>query len=319
MKSAGVKFIDGTLLTSKNNINNIVTGVTSGNTIYLINDNNENISIDLPPGSTNTTITDLTFNNGTYDLTATRSDNVSFTTSLSILATDMTITGGTYDINTGIATFVNNSGGTFNISGFVSGLTDTYTTGVTYNDTTKVLTITNSNGQSVNTNLTTNDATPVGTIIIKASANVPYGYLYCNGQAVSRTTYSSLFSDIGTMYGIGDGITTFNLPDYRGYFLRGQNDGSGNDPDAGTRTNAGGGSTGDNIGTKQLDEFKSHKHTQNYGNGGLVFASSNPNSTHTGNSQWVNDIDGTFSGVINNTGGNETRPKNINVRYYIKY
>lgn len=47
-------------------------------------------------------------------------------------------------------------------------------------------------------------------------AKVPSGWLFCNGQAVSRTTYSALFGVISTTYGAGDGSTTFNLPDLRG-------------------------------------------------------------------------------------------------------
>lgn len=46
-------------------------------------------------------------------------------------------------------------------------------------------------------------------------------WLLCNGQAVSRTKYASLFNLIGVSFGNGDGVTTFNLPDYRGKFLRG--------------------------------------------------------------------------------------------------
>tara|TARA_R100000951_G_C2650182_1_gene184112 strand:- start:345 stop:1844 length:1500 start_codon:yes stop_codon:yes gene_type:complete len=47
------------------------------------------------------------------------------------------------------------------------------------------------------------------------------GHLHCDGRAVSRTTYANLYTKLGTAYGVGDGSTTFNLPDYRGYFLRG--------------------------------------------------------------------------------------------------
>lgn len=56
---------------------------------------------------------------------------------------------------------------------------------------------------------------PPSTIIMSASSNF-VGYLYCNGQAVSRSTFARLFSYIGTTYGSGDGSTTFNLPDLRG-------------------------------------------------------------------------------------------------------
>jgi microcystin-dependent protein len=61
---------------------------------------------------------------------------------------------------------------------------------------------------------------PTGTILPYARANLPGGivdeYLLCNGSAVSRATYSSLFAIIGTTYGSGDGSTTFNVPDLRG-------------------------------------------------------------------------------------------------------
>jgi microcystin-dependent protein len=60
-----------------------------------------------------------------------------------------------------------------------------------------------------------------GTVMYMASSNAPSGYLECDGRAVSRTTYSSLFSVIGTTYGVGDGTSTFNLPDLRGEFIRG--------------------------------------------------------------------------------------------------
>lgn len=50
---------------------------------------------------------------------------------------------------------------------------------------------------------------------------MPYGYLLCNGAAVSRTTYAKLFNVIGTAYGSGDGSTTFNLPNIEGRFVEG--------------------------------------------------------------------------------------------------
>ena len=57
---------------------------------------------------------------------------------------------------------------------------------------------------------------PVGCVIPFAGAAAPTGWLLCQGQAVSRTTYAQLFSVIGTTYGSGDGSTTFNLPNMRG-------------------------------------------------------------------------------------------------------
>jgi hypothetical protein len=71
---------------------------------------------------------------------------------------------------------------------------------------------------------------PAGTVQYFANNTTPNGYLECNGQAVNRTTYAELFNAIGTLYGIGDGVTTFNLPDLRGEFLRGADNGRGADP-----------------------------------------------------------------------------------------
>ncbi len=57
---------------------------------------------------------------------------------------------------------------------------------------------------------------PPGSLYPFAGSSVPGGYLLCNGQAVSRTTYAALFAAIGTIYGNGDGATTFNVPNLQG-------------------------------------------------------------------------------------------------------
>lgn len=62
---------------------------------------------------------------------------------------------------------------------------------------------------------------PYGTIISFCGTTTPENWLECNGQAVSRTTYSNLFSVIGTTYGSGNGSTTFNLPNLNGRFVQG--------------------------------------------------------------------------------------------------
>jgi hypothetical protein len=85
--------------------------------------------------SGDTFVTGQTFNNSTYQLTTTLNDASNLVSDLSILSTDMVVTGGTYDINTGIVTFTNNSGGTFNVSGFTSGMTDSFTTTATTSGT----------------------------------------------------------------------------------------------------------------------------------------------------------------------------------------
>lgn len=80
-----------------------------------------------------TYVTGFTFNTGTYDLTIQQNDISPLTVNLGILAGDIRVTGGTYDPNTGSATFYNNSGGSFVVTGFMTGYTDNYVTGGTYN------------------------------------------------------------------------------------------------------------------------------------------------------------------------------------------
>lgn len=70
-------------------------------------------------------VTGLTFNNSNFDLTVGSDNGSTFTQSLSILSSDMTVTGGTYNSGNGVATFTTNSGNTFNVSGFLTGYTDT--------------------------------------------------------------------------------------------------------------------------------------------------------------------------------------------------
>lgn len=62
---------------------------------------------------------------------------------------------------------------------------------------------------------------PVGVILPYAATTTPAGWLQCNGNEVSRTTYSQLFAVIGTKYGLGNGTTTFNLPNLKRKFLVG--------------------------------------------------------------------------------------------------
>ena len=65
---------------------------------------------------------------------------------------------------------------------------------------------------------------PTSTVLPYAGASAPTGYFLCDGSAQSRTTYAGLFAIIGTTYGVGDGSTTFNIPDLRGRVIAGQDD-----------------------------------------------------------------------------------------------
>jgi microcystin-dependent protein len=66
---------------------------------------------------------------------------------------------------------------------------------------------------------------PVGMIAPYGGSAAPAGWLLCDGSAISRATYAALFTAIGTAYGIGNGTTTFNLPDFRGKFPVGRDPG----------------------------------------------------------------------------------------------
>lgn len=156
---------------------------------------------------------------------------------------------------------------------------------------------------------------PSGAITAYGGTSAPAGYLLCNGASLLRASYANLFTAIGTAYGAADG-THFNVPDLRGYFARGTDNGAGNDPDASGRIAANpGGNTGDNVGSQQSYQIQSHGHnfaTAVVTNAGGVSPSNltigSPPTTAT-------YTDGT---AVNMTGGAETRPKNVYVNYIIK-
>lgn len=80
---------------------------------------------------------------------------------------------------------------------------------------------------------------PPAAIMPFARPTAPAGWLKCDGSPISRTgIYADLFAAISTTYGVGDGSTTFNVPDLRGVFIRGYNDGSLTSPDSGRAFNA---------------------------------------------------------------------------------
>lgn len=137
---------------------------------------------------------------------------------------------------------------------------------------------------------------PAGAVQVFAMNSAPSGWLSCDGSAISRTTYSTLFSTIGTTYGTGDGSTTFNLPDLRGEFIRGWDAGRGVD-------------SGRTFGTSQDDEIASHNH--------IVAWSAAEGGSGAGSR--VENHPSTNGRTTSSTGGDETRPRNIAMLYCIKY
>jgi len=138
-------------------------------------------------------------------------------------------------------------------------------------------------------------APPVGSVIMHAASTAPSGWLECDGSTVNRSTYPDLFNVIGSTFGAGDGSTTFGLPDLRGEFVRGWDNGRGVD-------------SGRSFGSFQADEFKAHSH-------GYTRPSDNQDDLDIGNQS------ASLSKTGDNTsteGGDETRPRNIALMYIIK-
>jgi microcystin-dependent protein len=178
-------------------------------------------------------------------------------------------------------------------------------------------------------------APPIGSITAYTLAVSPPGWLICDGAAVSRLTYASLFAVIGTTFGTGDTTTTFNLPNYQGAFLRG------------TGTN--GTYSGPSLNASQTHATQTHAHTASSvvsdpghvhsqttvnddynGSGGDNYPEgSNPSFgpyDSAGSRTWTN-ISSQSTGVTvattvgNNTtftDANETRPYNFGVYWIIK-
>jgi microcystin-dependent protein len=118
---------------------------------------------------------------------------------------------------------------------------------------------------------------PAGAVMPFAMNSAPSGWLAANGDAVSRSTYAALFAAISTTHGVGDGSTTFNVPDLRGVFVRG----------SGSQTISGTAYSG-TFAAKQQDALKTHTHTYSWkgttyggafgGNGGTWQSDSTQNS-----------------------------------------
>lgn len=134
---------------------------------------------------------------------------------------------------------------------------------------------------------------PIGAIVAVPYTTPDTDFLECNGAAISRTTYAALFAKMGTTFGVGDGSTTFNLPDFRGEFLRGYDNGRGVDA---SRV----------FGSSQSDAFKAHTHTYTLQTGSQ--ATSSGGEVGGANS----------SSTTGSSGSSETRPRNIAIMYQIK-
>jgi hypothetical protein len=222
-----INFVTGVTV-SNNSISGITnTGGTSGGVITAItggsySNGTVTFSGSGPFSSTvsgfnvlsGTGISAFTFNTGTYDLTLTDNNNTSYTRSLSILSSDMRVTGGTYDSGTGVATFTNNSGGTFNVSGFLVDYRNYYTTGSTYNPSTGIVTFNRTDlqpaysatGFNYVTGFTVSSLNTISGYTNISGATVAYGGTINSITGGSFSNGTLLFSGTGNIL---SGITGF--------------------------------------------------------------------------------------------------------------
>jgi microcystin-dependent protein len=157
---------------------------------------------------------------------------------------------------------------------------------------------------------------PTGAIIMSPLSNIETTsgnkYLLCNGQNVSRTTYATLFSAIGTTFGVGDGSATYTLPNYQGLFFRGM----------GSQTINSTVYTGVSVNSAQQDAHQNHTHLPQTGS----YLQTTNSSSATGGYSSVFPATKPDTSNFANTGlmatgrsdTNETRPVNVGIYYYIK-
>ena len=159
---------------------------------------------------------------------------------------------------------------------------------------------------------------PAGILVPFAGSTAPDGWLLCDGSAVSRTTYSSLFAVIAATYGAGDGSTTFGLPDLRGRMAVGLDNMGGTSADRVTNVQADamGGADGEETHILTEDEIAIHSHTLRRITSGSSndsgFEYSNPSSSYNSHD----------NPSISETGGDQAHnnmPPYLAVNYLIKY
>ena len=157
---------------------------------------------------------------------------------------------------------------------------------------------------------------PAGMIMAWVSATAPTGWLICNGGLVSRTTYAALYAVITTTFGPGNGSTTFNLPDYKGAFLRGNGDASFN---SNIKSNA--------LNNSQNPILPDHTHNTTItvynntstDNSNFVRSATQGNNQNDGGTSYISQNPESTSLPTNITSGNDLAPYNYSVNWVIKY
>ena len=148
-----------------------------------------------------------------------------------------------------------------------------------------------------------------GIVVPWGSASIPSGFLECNGQAVSRSTYAALFAVVGTTYGAGDTTTTFNVPDLTDRTVLSRSNNKALASTMGANTVAKTGTIGGSSGNTSLSnaEIPSHAHSGAYGAGGQ----SNPGNPCAGGQGGT----GTSSGTSGSAGQGQAHGHNLSATF----
>jgi len=164
---------------------------------------------------------------------------------------------------------------------------------------------------------------PIGSIVQFSANTIPAGWMECDGSAISRASYSALntlYANDGYLWGNGNTTTTFNIPDLRGYFLRGRSASNAVDPD-GPRA----------LANNQADALKNHKHFE-FANASVDIANpidaasqaakhSTSGTSDAGEAIITKSATAATLGLTSDPtagGAAETRPKNIAIIYIVK-
>lgn len=153
-------------------------------------------------------------------------------------------------------------------------------------------------------------------------SKIPPRMLLCDGQSYLRADYPTLFAVIGTSFGSAN-INSFNVPDFRGRFLRGVDGTAARDPNSVSRTAMNtGGNSGNNVGSVQSDALQGHRHANDginylFGTSGLGYQANNGPQAQQRQFQVGDPTNDGTNGVPRTS--SETRPINANVNYCIAF
>ena len=258
-RSAFIEFVG----TVSNNINVIIPGVSKG---YIVKTNFNAVSVGASMTLKTAAGTGLSFSENSTGIVVCDGVSVFGGTFNALSGTSVSIANGTFNtvkVNTSLGFKDTDNGNYISLQAPTSVASNISFTLPEADGTSGQLMQTDGSGVLSFVSIA---GIPTGTVNPYAGTTAPSDWLLCYGQAINRTTYSALFSVISTTYGIGDGSTTFNLPDLRGRVVAGQDDMGGTS--ANRLTGQSGGVDGDTLGAAggaeqhqlTLAQLASHAH-----------------------------------------------------------